>query len=47
MEKSGKELSLIEKVVRLIKRQRKTFKSTEGDLIELNNVIEKILDTNK
>jgi len=45
--KTGKESELIEKVVLLIKRQRKTFKSSEADLIELNRVIEKILETRK
>ncbi|MEZ4838530.1 DUF4350 domain-containing protein [Flavobacterium sp.] len=43
-QKTGKDISLIEKVVLLIKRQRKTFKSTEADLIELNNTLEKILE---
>ncbi|MCB0443073.1 MAG: DUF4350 domain-containing protein [Flavobacterium sp.] len=43
-QKTGKYISLIEKVVLLIKRQRKTFKSTEADLIELNNTLEKILE---
>jgi hypothetical protein len=38
---------LIEKAVMLIKRQRKTFKSTEADLIDLNSVLEKILDSKK
>jgi hypothetical protein len=46
-QKSGKEMALIEKVVMLIKRQRKTFKSTEAELIELNAVIEKVLETKK
>ena len=46
-QKTGKERQLIEKVVLLIKRQRKTFKSSEADLVELNRVIEKILDTTK
>ena len=41
------EMALIEKVVMLIKRQRKTFKSTEAELIELNAVIEKVLETKK
>ncbi len=44
-QKTGKDISIIEKAVLLIKRQRKTFKSTEADLIELNNVIEKILES--
>lgn len=46
-QKSGKEITLIEKAVLLIKRQRKTFKSTEADLIELNSVLEKILEVKK
>lgn len=45
-QKTGKDIALIEKAVMLIKRQRKTFKSTEADLIELNSVLEKILDVN-
>ncbi|WP_321538614.1 hypothetical protein [Flavobacterium piscinae] len=44
-QKTGKDITLIQKAVLLIKRQRKTFKSTEADLIELNNVIEKILES--
>ena len=43
-QKTGKDVTIIEKAVLLIKRQRKTFKSTEADLIELNAVLEKILD---
>lgn len=43
-QKTGKDITIIEKAVLLIKRQRKTFKSTEADLIELNSVLEKILD---
>ena len=43
-QKTGKDITFIEKAVLLIKRQRKTFKSTEVDLIELNGVLEKILD---
>ena len=43
-QKTGKDITIIEKAVLLIKRQRKTFKSTEADLIELNGVLEKILD---
>ena len=43
-QKTGKDITLIEKAVMLIKRQRKTFKSTEADLIDLNSVLEKILD---
>lgn len=43
-QKTGKDITLIEKAVLLIKRQRKTFKSTEADLIVLNGVLEKILD---
>lgn len=45
--KTGKDIKLIEKVVLLIKRQRKTFKSTEAELIELNQVMEKILEVKK
>ena len=45
--KTGKDIKLIEKVVLLIKRQRKTFKSTEAELVELNQVMEKILETGK
>jgi hypothetical protein len=44
-QKSGKDIALIENVVMLIKRQRKTFKSTEAELIKLNAVIEKVLET--
>lgn len=46
-QKTGKDITLIEKAVLLIKRQRKTYKSTEADLIELNSVLEKILDMKK
>jgi hypothetical protein len=46
-QKTGKDITIIEKAVLLIKRQRKTFKSTEADLIELNGVLEKILDVKK
>ncbi len=46
-QKTGKDITLIEKAVLLIKRQRKTYKSTEADLIELNSVLEKILDLKK
>lgn len=46
-QKTGKDITIIEKAVLLIKRQRKTFKSTEADLIELNVVLEKILDVKK
>lgn len=46
-QKTGKDIALIDQVVTLIKRQRRTFKSTEAELIELNTVIEKVLDTKK
>jgi len=46
-QKTGKDITVIEKAVLLIKRQRKTFKSSEADLIELNGVLEKILDVKK
>ena len=41
--KSGKKVEDIEKVVRLINYQRKSYnQSIEEDLIEINNAIEKI-----
>lgn len=43
--KTGKDLALIEKIVRLIQKQKKRFKSTEEDLVDLNQVIEKFLET--
>jgi hypothetical protein len=46
-QKTGKDTTIIEKAVLLIKRQRKTFKSSEADLIELNSVLEKILEIKK
>jgi hypothetical protein len=43
--KSGKNINDIEKVVRLINYQRKSYnQSVESDLIEINNAIEKILN---
>jgi hypothetical protein len=46
-QKTGKDTTIIEKAVLLIKRQRKTFKSSEVDLIELNSILEKILEVKK
>ncbi|MDP2158838.1 MAG: DUF4350 domain-containing protein [Flavobacterium sp.] len=42
--KSGKDQILIEKAVRLIHKHQRRYQSTEEDLIEINNILEKIVD---
>ncbi len=42
--KSGKDQLLIEKAVRLIHKHQKRYQSTEEDLIEINNILEKIIE---
>lgn len=41
--KSGKDRLLIDKAVRLIHKHQKRYQSTEEDLIEINNILEKII----
>lgn len=42
--KSGKDQLLIDKAVRLIHKHQKRYQSTEEDLIEINNILEKIVE---
>ena len=42
--KSGKDQLLIDKAVRLIHKHQKRYQSTEEDLIEINNILEKIIE---
>lgn len=42
--KSGKDQLLIDKAVRLIHKHHKRYQSTEEDLIEINNILEKIVE---
>jgi len=42
--KSGKDQLLINKAVRLIHKHQKRYQSTEEDLIEINNILEKIIE---